>query len=211
MKTEIASIEHDTRAALDRAIMEAEAASQTGGTVATELVRQREQMGKTEAELRQIGIDVKDAEWNLKHGFSLRGAITGALTRGRRGRKRDKTVGSQEPIAAVFSSSYSQSPKKGDPKIWNEPKDTGGVEHARSQTGLSSSLAAGRYDDQMDKLDGLLDGLVVQSKKIGEELRQQSDGIEVLGEGVIQVETLTKAQNETLRSRFKIKDRLVKR
>lgn len=107
MKAEIAQVQSETTTSLDRAIAAAQAASTVGNHVSEGLQEQREKMGQIDADAREIDSDLKRTGYNLKHGFTWRGALTSPF---RRASKTPQGAGigggASRNISPVFKDDY---------------------------------------------------------------------------------------------------------
>lgn len=234
MKAEIADIQSDTTASLDRAIATARAAQDVGTHVSTELQEQREQMGHIDRDARAAEADLKRTNYNLKYGFSWRGALTSPFRRASK-----KPVGSggvTREVSPVFRDDYQPKAPTSEPLKAGEARngDSKGAVSSKAQKsklfgslsprnkkkGGSSGYAAAEaeataqklpenvpegFEKQLDALDGLLDGLTVQAKAIGTELKQQNEGIEAIGARVEPMQTAATSQAKQIKRRFGVK------
>lgn len=235
MKAEIAELQSDTTATLDRAIAAAQATVGVGNHISTELLEQREKMGEIDAEARDIDDNLKRTGYNLKHGFTWRGALTSPF---RRASKKPAGAGAgtrRRDIAPVYKDDYQQQQRQDNNSNKSAAPAHGGAatdsKGKKDKTGLfGSSKAANKkgaggsggagsggaapklpehvpegFDKQLDDLDGLLDGLSAQANAIGAELRQQNDGIEALGGRVEPLRVETAAQGQQIKRRFRVR------
>eukprot|EP00903_Cladosiphon_okamuranus_P006999 g6810.t1 len=209
MKKEIAELQSETTASLDRAIAAAEATTGIANHTSTQLKEQRQQMGKIDAEARGIDNTLKQTGYHLKHGFTWRGALTSPF---RRNKPKAKDVGTAGDISPVFKDDYAQpaaAPSDGSVS----PKKRGSLFKGRAAEKPPPPVEAPKvpkhvpegFEDQLDKLDGLLDGLNSQAKAIGAELKQQNEGIEVLGARVEPLKEETASQAKQIKRRFGVK------
>lgn len=229
MKAEIKELQQGTTQSLDRAIAAAQAASSVGTHITEDLQEQREQMGRIDADVREMDGTLKHTGYNLKYGFNWRGALTSPF------RKAVKNPGAVRDVSPVFTDGYTSgkippkspaskngttssrensTPTRG--RLFGSGKRQGaGKSPTRGSQGESSSgtmskpPSAGHapegFDNQLDILDGLVEGLAVQAQAIGDELRQQNEGIEVLGERVEPVMAQTESQSKQIKRRFKVR------
>lgn len=206
MKKEIAELQSGTTASLDRAIAAAEATTGIATHTSTQLKEQRQQMGQIDAEARGIDSRLKQTGYNLKHGLTWRGALTSPF---RRNKPKAKGAGTPGDISPVFKDDYAQpaaAPSDGS----SSPKKRGSLFKGRAAEKSPPPVEARKvpehapegFEDQLDKLDGLLDGLNLQAKAIGAELKQQNEGIEVLGERVEPLRQETASQAKQIKRRF---------
>lgn len=209
MKKEIAELQSGTTASLDRAIAAAEATTGIATQTSIQLKEQRQQMGEIDAEARGIDSKLKKTGYNLKHGLTWRGALTSPF---RRNKPKAKDAGTAGDISPVFKDDYTQpaaAPSDGS----RSPKKRGSLFKGRAVEKSAPVVEAPKvpehapdgFEDQLDKLDGLLDGLNLQAKAIGAELKQQNDGIEVLGARVEPLRQETASQAKQIKRRFGVK------
>lgn len=222
MKAEIAELQSGTTACLDRAIAAAEASGSIASNTSTTLREQRQQMGEIEAEARGIDNNLKRTGYNLKHGLTWRGALTSPF---RRNKPTAKTAGGvrrnfspvfkddyddSRPTAPAAAPSYSNSSNN---STISSPKKKAGFFKGRAKAGAAAAPvvfekpmvpehAPDGFEAQLDTLDGLLDGLNLQAKAIGAELKQQNEGIEALGERVEPLRQETASQAKQIKRRF---------
>lgn len=226
---------------LDRAISAAQAAIGVGDHVAEALHEQREQMGRIDADVREVDGTLKYTGYNIKHGFTWRGALTKPFRRGAK-----KPTQSRD-ISPVFTDDYvsgktpPRSPASRAPP--RSPTSRGGAAHGgakgeskapdggrfsrsprrdartgrAAQAGKEGGYSPGApkppsaghvpegFDKQLDVLDSLVEGLAVQARAIGDELRQQNEGIEVLGDRIEPVMAQTEAQSKEIKRRFRVR------
>lgn len=209
MKKEIAELQSGTTASLDRAIAAAEATTGIANHTSTQLKEQRQQMGQIDAEARGIDSKLKQTGYNLKHGLTWRGALTSPF---RRNKPKAKDADTAGDIPPVFKDDYAQpaaAPSDGSVS----PKKRGSLFKGRAAQKSPPPVEAPKvpehvpegFEDQLDKLDGLLDGLNLQAKAIGAELKQQNEGIEVLGARVEPLKQETASQAKQIKRRFGVK------
>lgn len=227
MKAEIAELQSETTASLDRAIAAAQAATNVGNNVCTELEEQREQMGQIEADARGIDADLKRTGYHIKYGFTWRGALTSPFRKASKKPQGAPAAGVRD-VSPVFKDGYQNSGSSSP-----GPAHGGGATDTKAKGGLFGSSASRKnggkkkgseagggdralppmvpqhvpegFEKQLDDLDGLLDGLSVQAKAIGAELKQQNEGIEVLGAKVEPVLAETATQSRQIKRRFRVK------
>lgn len=211
MKQEIAELQSGTTASLDRAIAAAEATTGIANHTSTQLKEQRQQMGQIDAEARGIDSKLKQTGYNLKHGLTWRGALT---SRFRRNKPKAKGADTAGDISPVFKDGYAQqagvAPSDGSSV---SPKKRGSLFKGKAAEKSPPRVEAPKvpehvpegFEDQLDKLDGLLDGLNLQAKAIGAELKQQNEGIEVLGARVEPLKQETASQAKQIKRRFGVK------
>lgn len=233
MKEEIAELQSETTASLDRAIAAAQAATSVGSHVAEELQEQREQMGHIESDARGINADLKRTNYNLKYGFTWRGALAAPF---RRSSKKPPGVAAGikktgDDISPVFKDDYQKSPAKtapahGEGIAANSRKTNGGLfgsmSPRRNKNGAGTAEGSNGngsntspkllqehvpegFEKQLDDIDGLLDGLAAQAKAIGTELKQQNEGIEVLGAQVEPARVEAESQAKQIKRRFRVR------
>ena len=210
MKKEIVELQSGTTASLDRAIAAAEATTGIATHTSIQLKEQRQQMGRVDAEARGIDSTLQQTGYNLKHGLTWRGALTSPF---RRNKLKAKGAGTAGDISPVFKDEYTQpaaAPSDGSVS----PKKRGSLFRGRAaQKSPPPPVEAPKmpehvpngFEDQLDKLDGLLDGLNIQAKAIGAELKQQNEGIEVLEPRVEQLRQGTASQAKQIKRRFGVK------
>lgn len=224
MKGEIKELQKGTTESLDRAIAAAQATSSVGTRITENLHEQREQMGHIDADLRETDETLSYTGYNIKHGFTWRGALSAPF------RKAIKKPGPVREVSPVFTDGYTggktpprspasrrapaQSASGGAVKAsatgraTASPRRNGGKEKAK-ESGASKPQTAGHvpegFDQQLDVLDGLVDGLALQAQAIGDELRQQNEGIEVLGERLEPALTRTEEQSKAMKRRFRLR------
>lgn len=140
MKAEIAEIQSDTTASLDRAIAAAQAASSVGNHVSEDLQEQREQMGQIDADAREIDADLKRTAYNLKHGFSWRGALTSPF---RRTSKKPSGSGigggANRDLSPVYKDEYSNGSSANKQSKAPAHDGSGGANKAKKGGGLLGS------------------------------------------------------------------------
>lgn len=141
MKAEIAEIQTDTTASLDRAIAAAQAASSVGNHVSEDLQEQREKMGQIDADAKEIDADLKRTSYNLKHGFTWRGALMSPF---RRASKKPTGSGigggANRDISSVYKDDYSNgSSSKKQSKAPAHGGSGGGANKANKGGGLLGS------------------------------------------------------------------------
>ena len=213
MKAEIAELQSETTASLDRAIAAAEASKSVATHTSTQLHEQRQQMGKIDAEARGIDSKLKQTGYNLKHGLTWRGALTSPF---RRNKTKAAGATNTRDISPVFKDGYSSSqPEEPAPSHSNSPKKKGSLFKGRAAAGKEAPVVEQApklpehvpdgFESQLDTLDGLLDGLNMQAKAIGAELKQQNEGIVVLGERVEPLREETTSQAKQIKRRFGVK------
>ncbi|CAM9329231.1 unnamed protein product [Hapterophycus canaliculatus] len=231
MKAEIAELQSGTTASLDRAIATAQATTSVASHTSTQLKEQREQMGNIDAEARGIDSKLKRTKHNLKYGLTWRGALTSPF---RRNKPPAESAGAGDndkgEMSPVFRDDYNstEAPAHGDGgcsmsprKTRSSPKKAGrslfGSSARKKDVGAAAAGAGGTaspklpehtpdgFEAQLDTLDGLLDGLTVQAKAIGAELKQQNEGIEVLGARVEPLRQETGAQAKEIKRRFGVR------
>lgn len=211
MKKEIAELQSGTTASLDRAIAAAEATTGIASHTSTQLKEQRGQMGQIDAEARGVDSRLKQTGYNLKHGLTWRGALTSPF---RRNKPKAKGAGTPGDISPVFKDDYvQQAPAPSDGSSSSSPKKRGSLFKGRAaekppppvQAPKVSKHAPDGFEDQLDKLDGLLDGLNLQAKAIGAELKQQNEGIEVLAARVEPLRQETASQAKQIKRRFGVR------
>lgn len=225
MKAEIAELQSGTTASLDRAIAAAQATTSVASHTSTQLKEQREQMGNIDAEARGIDSKLRRTKHNLKYGLTWRGALTSPFRRG----KPPAVDDGKGEISPVFKDDYtsaeapahgdgggsSSSPKRKSPKkagrsLFGSSARKKGGEAADAREGdkatpkLPEHVPDG-FETQLDTLDGLLDGLTVQAKAIGAELKQQNEGIEVLGARVEPLRQEAASQSKQIKRRFGVR------
>lgn len=209
MKKEIAELQSGTTASLDRAIAAAEATTNIATNTSIQLKEQRQQMGEIDAEARGIDSRLQRTGFNLKHGLTWRGALTSPFRRNKPKAKGASTAGD---ISPVFKDDYVQpaaAPSDGS----SSPKKRGSLFKGRAAEKSAPAVEASKvsehvpdgFENQLDKLDGLLDGLNLQAKAIGAELKQQNDGIEDLGARVEPLRQRTASQAKQIKRRFGVK------
>ncbi|CAM9223138.1 unnamed protein product [Ectocarpus fasciculatus] len=229
MKAEIAELQAGTTASLDRAIAAAQATASVGSRTQGTLKEQREQMGEIDADARAVDATLKRTGHNLKYGLNWRGALTSTFRRkkppARAGGGGINTGGGD--ISPVFKDDFRQStppggapahggntsstpsPKKGGRFKFGSSRNKAGAASAEETgTKAASKLPANvpeGFETQLDTLDSLLDGLTVQAKEIGAELKQQNEGIEVLGARVEPLRQETASQAKQIKRRFGVK------
>lgn len=228
MKAEIAELQTGTTASLDRAIAAAQASTSVASHTSTQLKEQREQMGNIDAEARGIDAKLARTKYNLKYGLTWRGALTSPFRRNKpTGAVKDIDKGDISPVfqddygsaeapahgkgkssSSSSSSTKTSSPKKAGRSLFGSRKK-GGEEDAeaggaKAVPKLPEHVPDG-FETQMDTLDGLLDGLTVQAKAIGAELKQQNEGIEVLGDRVEPLRKETASQAKQIKRRFGVR------
>ncbi|CAM9384765.1 unnamed protein product [Ectocarpus sp. 6 AP-2014] len=228
MKAEIAELQTGTTASLDRAIAAAEATASVGARTQVTLKEQREQMGEIDAEARDIDGTLKRTGHNLKYGLTWRGALTAPFRRKKPPAQQAGGGGiTGGDISPVFKDDFRQStppggapahggntsstpsPKKGGRLKFGSPRKKAGAARAeeigtKAASKLPENVPEG-FETQLDTLDSLLDGLTVQAKEIGAELKQQNEGIEVLGERVEPLRQETASQAKQIKRRFGVK------
>lgn len=221
MKAEIAELQSGTTASLDRAIAAAQATGSVATHTSTTLREQRQQMGDIEAEARGIDGKLKRTGYNLKYGLTWRGALTSPFRRNKP--KGAAAGGAGGDISPVFKDDYHNKD--------NQPTAGAAAAAAPSHASRSSSSslfggiriprkakaaaapavveapkvpehAPEGFESQLDTLDGLLDGLNLQAKAIGAELKQQNEGIEALGARVEPLQQETASQAKQIKRRF---------
>ncbi|CAM9619339.1 unnamed protein product [Scytosiphon promiscuus] len=233
MKAEIAELQSGTTASLDRAIAAAQATTGVASHTSTQLKEQREQMGNIDAEARGIDGQLRRTKYNLKYGLTWRGALTSPFRRSKPTAGGAGAVGDDKgEISPVFKDDYgsAEAPAHGDGgksgssrSASKSPKKAGrslfGSSASSRKKGAESgdAAAAGKavpklpehvpdgFETQLDTLDGLLDGLTVQAKAIGAELKQQNEGIEVLGGRVEPLRQETASQAKHIKRRFGVR------
>ena len=130
MKAEIAELQSDTTSTLDRAIAAAQATVGVGNHISTELLEQREKMGEIDAEARDIDDNLKRTGYNLKHGFTWRGALTSPFRKASK-----KPAGAAAPgtrrrdIAPVFKDDYQQQQQDSNNKTKNKKSGAAAPSH----------------------------------------------------------------------------------
>ncbi|CAM9658257.1 unnamed protein product [Pylaiella littoralis] len=229
MKAEIAELQSGTTASLDRAIAAAQATGSIAAHTSTTLRDQRQQMGDIDAEARSIDGKLKQTGYNLKHGLTWRGALTSPFRRNKS--KVTAAGGARGDISPVFKDDYTNnndtsnqptapshannSRSRSTGNRSTSPKKTS-LFKARAKAGAALAPAAVEtpkvpehapdgFETQLDTLDGLLDGLNLQAKAIGAELKQQNDGIEALGARVEPLRQETASQAKQIKRRFGVK------
>jgi len=215
MKAEIAELQSETTASLDRAIAAAEATKGVATHTSAQLQEQRQQMGKIDAEARGIDSKLKQTGYNLKHGLTWRGALTSPFRR-----NKPKATGATNTgdISPVFKDDYQQqqpAPRHGSSgSSGGSPKKRGSLFKGRAAAGKEAPVVEAPrlpqhvpdgFESQLDTLDGLLDGLNLQAKAIGAELKQQNEGIEVLAPRVEGLGQETASQAKQIKRRFGVK------
>lgn len=179
-------------------------------------------MGRIEADAREIEGTLKRTGYNLKHGFTWRGALTSPFRRGA-----PKLTGKSD-IAPVFTNDYtprtpSKSPTRarGGKSVSPKPapaqgsRGTNGISEKKEKKGADGASPAAKprsaghvpegFDDQLDVLDSLMDGLNAQALAINAELRQQNEGIEVLADRIEPAAVEVTSQSNQIKRRFRIK------
>lgn len=217
MKAEIAELQSETIASLDRAIAAAEATKGVATHTSAQLQEQRQQMGKIDAEARGIDSKLKQTGYNLKHGLTWRGALTSPF---RRNKPKAPGATNTGDISPVFKDDYTQQQQpapghgSGTGTSSGSPKKRGSLFKGRAAAGKEAPVAEAPklpqhvpdgFESQLDTLDGLLDGLNLQAKAIGAELKQQSEGIEVLAPRVEGLGQETASQAKQIKRRFGVK------
>lgn len=146
MKAEIAELQSDTTATLDRAIAAAQATVGVGNHISTELLEQREQMGDIDAEARDIDDNLKRTGYNLKHGFTWRGALTSPFRRASKKPAGAAAGTRRRDISPVFKDDYQQQDNSSNTsKKSAAPAHGGGVtdgKDKKEKTGLFGSSKA---------------------------------------------------------------------
>lgn len=214
MKAEIAELQSETTASLDRAIAAAEATKGVATHTSTQLHAQRQQMGNIDAEARGIDSKLKQTGYNLKHGLTWRGALTSPF---RRNKPKASGATNTGDISPVFKDDYAQQqqPAPGHGSSGSgSPKKRGSLFKGRAAAGKETPVVEAPklpqhvpdgFESQLDTLDGLLDGLNLQAKAIGAELKQQNEGIEVLAPRVEGLGQETASQAKQIKRRFGVK------
>ena len=174
-------------------------------------------MGRIEAHAREIEGTLKRTGYNLKHGFTWRGALTSPFRRGA-----PKPTGKPD-IAPVFTNDYtprtpSKSPTRAKGGKSISPKSApaqGGSSADTARKGADAASPAAKprsaghvpdgFDDQLDVLDSLMDGLNAQALAINAELRQQNEGIEVLADRIEPAAVEVASQSSQIKRRFRVK------
>lgn len=181
-------------------------------------------MGRIDADVRDADTTLKRTGYNIKHGFTWRGALTSPF---RRGVKKPPGRGTLQDIAPVFTDDYqatqssnSKSPKGGKSKPSAAGPSHGGAKTEKNGKGKPSADSSNNsnqrkppsaghvpegFDEQLDVLDGLMDGLAAQANAIGDELRQQNEGVEVLGDRIESVAEQTSSQSKQIKRRFRVR------
>lgn len=222
MKAEIAELQAGTTASLDRAIATAQATASVGARTQVTLKEQREKMGEIDAEARAIDGTLKRTGHNLKYGLTWRGALTSPFRRKKPPAAQAGGGGNTGgDISPVFKDDFRQptppggapahggstssipSRKKGGRFNFGSPRKKTGADETgtKAAPNLPKNVPEG-FETQLDTLDSLLDGLTVQVKEIGAELKQQNEGIEVLGERVEPIRQETASQAKQIKRRF---------
>lgn len=179
-------------------------------------------MGRIEADARDIEGTLKRTGYNLKHGFTWRGALTSPFRRGP-----PKSTGKSD-IAPVFTNDYtprtpSKSPTRAKGGRSLSPKSApaqggssvNGLFEKKEKKGADAASPPARprsaghvpegFDDQLDVLDSLMDGLNTQALAINAELRQQNEGIEVLADRIEPAAVEVASQSSQIKRRFRVK------
>lgn len=210
MKKEIAELQSGTTASLDRAIAAAEATTGIATHTSTQLKEQRQQMGRIDAEARGIDSTLQQTGHGLKHGLTWRGALTSPF---RRNKPKAKGVGTAGNISPVYKDDYAQ-PAAAPSDGGVSPKKRGSLFKGRAaQKSPPPPVEAPKvpehvpdgFEQQLDKLDGLLDGLNFQAKAMGAELKQQEEGVAVLEARVEPLRQETASQAKQIKRRFGVK------
>lgn len=192
-------------------------------------------MGHIDADARDVEATLQRTSHNLKHGFTWRGAITSPFRRGApKAFPKDRAhqdiapvftdeytarSPSKSPTRAKYSSPKSATSHAGGGAsapgrglVAKSRKDKEEVVDAATSPGKRSPTlppSAGHvpegFDEQLDVLDGLLDGLNVQAQAINVELRQQNDGIEVLAGRIEPAAAETASQARQIKRRFGVR------
>lgn len=145
MKAEIAELQSDTTATLDRAIAAAQATVTVGNHISTELLEQREQMGDIDAEARDIDDNLKRTAYNLKHGFTWRGALTSPFRKA--SKKPPGAAIRRRDIAPVFKDNYQ--PQQQDSNKTN--KSAAAPAHAGATDGKGKKERTGLFGTSSPK------------------------------------------------------------